>query len=85
MMNPNPFASLLHSRKFWLAMLDLVMGLATYFVAKYAPSAGDDLKFVFATVQPVLLLVIAAIAYEDKARLEASFWKGTTATAGTTD
>ena len=70
-MKPNPFLGLLHSRKFWLAMLDLLIGMVTYFVARYAPQAGDDVKFVFASIQPVLLLVIGAIAYEDKAAIQA--------------
>lgn len=74
-MNPNPFSALLHSRKFWLAMLDLVLGVVTYFVSKYAPLAADDVKFVFGMIQPVLLIVIGGMAYEDKARLEAEWRK----------
>lgn len=64
-MDPNPFKSLLHSRKFWLTMFDLVMGLATYFVTKYVPAAAEDVKFVFLSIQPMFVVLIAAIAWED--------------------
>lgn len=67
-MDPNPFKLLLHSRKFWLTMFDLVLGLTTYFVAKYIPQAAEDVKFVFLTVQPMFLVLIGAIAWEDTAR-----------------
>jgi len=64
-MTPNPFSALLHSRKFWLAMFNTVLALATFFVAKYAPQAAEDVKFVFVTLQPVFVAVILAIAWED--------------------
>jgi len=64
-MDPNPFKSLVHSRKFWLATFDAVLALATYFVAKYAPTAAEDVKFVFLTLQPVIVTLILAIAWED--------------------
>ena len=70
-MNPNPFSALLHSRKFWLAMFDLVLGLVTYFVAKYVPVAADDVKFVFAAIQPVFIMVIYGITAEDRALIAA--------------
>jgi hypothetical protein len=70
--NPNPFAALLHSRKFWLLMFDFILGLTTYFVGKYAPLAADDVKFVFAAVQPVFITVIYAIAKEDSALITAT-------------
>jgi hypothetical protein len=64
-MSPNPFSALLHSRKFWLAILDTIFALTTFFVAKYAPTAAEDVKFVFVTLQPVFVAVILAIAWED--------------------
>jgi hypothetical protein len=64
-MNPNPFSLLLHSRKFWLALFDLVLGFATYFVSKYAPTASADVQFAFAAIQPMFLVLIASIAWED--------------------
>jgi hypothetical protein len=66
-MTPNPFAGLLHSRKFWLLMLDTVLGLATYFISKYAPLAAPDVKFVFGLIQPVFVTVILSITIEDRA------------------
>lgn len=64
-MNPNPFAALLHSRKFWLTVFDAVLALTTFFVAKYLPQAAEDVKFVFLTIQPVFVAIILAIAWED--------------------
>jgi len=71
-MTPNPFSALLHSRKFWLLMLDGVVSAALYFTAKYmSASASDDIKVLIALMQPVFVVVIGAIAYEDKAALQA--------------
>ena len=64
-MSPNPFAALIHSRKFWLAVFDALMAMAVYFVAKYAPTAAEDVKFAFLTLQPVIVTLILAIAWED--------------------
>jgi uncharacterized membrane protein HdeD (DUF308 family) len=64
-MNPNPFAALLHSRKFWLLILDTVISLSLYFVTKYEPQALDDVKFVILALQPVFVTIILAIAWND--------------------
>lgn len=65
-MQPNPFASLLKSRKFWLMILDLVISLALYFVAKYAAApVAEDVKWVIGLIQPIFIAIISAIAYED--------------------
>lgn len=65
-MTPNPFAALLRSRKFWLTILDVVVSLTTYFVAKYLnPEVAKDVLTVVASLQPVFVTIIAAIAYED--------------------
>ena len=62
----NPFAGLVRSRKFWIAMFDLVVSLVLYFVGKYAaPTIADDVKIVIGLIQPVFLLLIGGIAYED--------------------
>jgi hypothetical protein len=67
-MTPNPFSLLLHSRKFWLLILDTVVSLVLYFVGKYtAPTIMEDVKFLVLMLQPVFIAVIAAIAYEDVA------------------
>jgi hypothetical protein len=70
-MTPNPFAALLHSRKFWLMVLDLLISLLTYFVTKYVnPEAGKDVLYVVAALQPVFIVIIGAIAYEDVAKAQ---------------
>ncbi len=70
-MTPNPFAGLAHSRKFWLLVLDTLFALAMHFLGKYSPTAAEDTRFLFLTIQPVFVLIIGAIAYEDKAKIEA--------------
>lgn len=57
---------MLHSAKFWTMIVDLIVSLTTYFLTKYlAPEASKDVLFVLGAVQPVILTVIAAWAYED--------------------
>lgn len=59
------FRALLRSRKFLLAVLDAVTILALYFAGKYFPQFIDDARFLIVTLQPVIIAVIAAYAYED--------------------
>ena len=62
----NPFSGLLRSRKFWLMILDLAVSMLTYFITKYAaPALADDALYVIAALQPVFVVIIGAIAYED--------------------
>lgn len=71
-MTQNPFSRLLMSRKFWLLILDVVVSTATYFIAKYSsPEAAKDVLFVIGIWQPAFVMVIGAIAYEDKAAMQA--------------
>jgi hypothetical protein len=71
----NPFQGLLRSRKFWVAMFDLGVSLVLYFSGKYlAPAVADDIKFVIAAIQPVFLLVIGGIAYEDGQAKRGGAW-----------
>jgi hypothetical protein len=66
------FLALLKSRKFLILVLDTVISVATYFVAKYAaPEMVGDVKFIIAALQPVALTLIYAIAHEDAATLAA--------------
>lgn len=63
------FEGLLRSRKFWLLVMDALISSIVYFGGKYlAPQAMDDLKFIIAGWQPIVLLVIGAIAAEDIAQ-----------------
>lgn len=71
-MTPNPFSALLRSRKFWIAIVDVFASTLLYFVTKYAvPSAAEDVKFLIAAYQPVMLLVIASIAVENVQNVKA--------------
>ena len=67
----NPVAALLKSRKFWVAVLDLVVSLVLFFVGKYtSPSALEDVKVIIVAIQPVAIILIGAIAYEDAALIK---------------
>ncbi len=63
----SPFQKLLQSRKFLIAVLDLVVGLVGFVVARFAPAYAEDIKELIVMVQPVVLLLIGAIAIEDAA------------------
>jgi hypothetical protein len=63
-MNPNPFVSLLHSRKFWLAMLALAQTILFQFVPDFPQN-------VWVAIDAVLVVLIASIAYEDGNKLPA--------------
>lgn len=57
---------LLQSRKFWLAVFDVAISSATYFITKYAsPEIGNDVLWLIGAWQPVIVMVIAGIAIED--------------------
>lgn len=63
-----PLESLLYSRKFLLLALDTVIAVTSYFLAKYAaPGLEADVMKIVALLQPVLIMVIYAIAKEDAA------------------
>ena len=70
-MQPNPFASLLKSRKFWLLILDAILSLSVYFLGKYVPVAAEDLNVLILTLQPVFITIIGSVAYEDAAAMRA--------------
>ena len=61
----NPIKALFSSRKFLLMLLDTIVSISLYFVGKYIPGAEADIKFVILGLQPVIISVILAIAYED--------------------
>jgi len=60
-----PIKALFSSRKFLLMLLDTIVSISLYFVGKYIPGAEADIKFVILGLQPVIIAVILAIAYED--------------------
>ena len=63
----SPRAKLFKSRKFWLLILDTVISTLTWTAASYYPGAQEAVKFLIITLQPVIIMVIMAIAWEDTA------------------
>jgi hypothetical protein len=67
-MNPNPFKSLLHSRKFWLLILDMVVSTLTLVLTQVLlPEQLDFALKLIAIYQPVFVFIITSIAIEDAA------------------
>lgn len=61
-------SDLLKSRKFWITVFDVVVSTTIYFVTKYVnPAAAEDILWVIATYQPVIISLITGIAIEDAA------------------
>ena len=54
------------SRKFWYMVLDTVVSGVLYFGAQhFGPQALEDIKFLIGALQPVIIVLIASVAYED--------------------
>lgn len=76
-MSPNPFVGLIHSRKFWLLILDTVISISLYFIGRYSsPELAEDMKFLIASLQPIFVTVIIGIFSEDNAQVKASSPQG---------
>ena len=59
---------MLHSRKFKLMLVDVIVSIATYFIGKYVvPVIGNDILWLIGVVQPVVIALIVGIAVEDAA------------------
>ena len=58
---------LLQSRRFWLAVLDVIIAVTGYVTAHFIPDPNtvDLVKFLIVTLQPVILLVICAYTVEN--------------------
>ena len=68
----SPWKGLVRSRKFWLLVLDVLISMALFFVGKYAGErVFEDVQFAVLTMQPVFVVIIGAIAYEDAAEKRA--------------
>ena len=63
----NPFALLVRSRKFWVAVLDVIVSSITLVVGTYFQAQSDFILKLIAVYQPLFLVVIGAIAAEDVA------------------
>lgn len=65
-MNPNPFTGLLHSRKFWLLILDVVVSTLTLVLTTFlVPEQADFPLKLIAIYQPAFVTIITMIAVED--------------------
>jgi hypothetical protein len=63
---------LIESRRFWIAILDLVLSTVLYFVGKYAgASVLEDTKMVIITMQPLFLAIIAAYTIDNTQNIKA--------------
>ena len=63
----SPLAKLLKSRKFLLLILDTVVSLVVLFVGLYFQASVEVVAIVIGLLQPVFVMIIGAIAYEDVA------------------
>jgi hypothetical protein len=69
----NPIRLLLRSRKFWLLILDLTVSSVAFIAGRQAtPEAQAYVTFFIASLQPVFVFLISAIAYEDAATKRAA-------------
>jgi hypothetical protein len=66
MTRPNPFALMIHSRKFWTFFITALSNLVIYFVTKYlSPSSVEDVKMVLGFLDGLAAIYIGSIAWED--------------------
>lgn len=67
-MNPNPFNTLLHSRKAIVAFLTALADVVLYFSDKYLPaSPAQDIHFLIGVLTVLGGVLITTIAWEDNA------------------
>lgn len=72
-MQSNPFKALLMSRKFWLTTVDAIVSAAALILGWYlAPEKVQGIMALIAIMQPVVITIIGAIAYEDAATIKAA-------------
>lgn len=65
-MNPNPFSGLIHSRKFWLLILDVIVSTLTLVLTAFLlPEQADFPLKLIAIYQPAFLIIITMITVED--------------------
>ena len=61
----SPLKRLLQSRKFLLLILDVLISTILFAVGELAPQAKETVDFAIKTYQPIFIMLILAIAYED--------------------
>ncbi len=57
----------LKSRRFLTLLLDVIVSTVLWGVGQWAPQAGESVKFLIVTWQPVFIFLIGAYAVEDYA------------------
>ncbi len=62
-------SGLLKSRKFWLMIFDVAISTATYFISQIVsdPQVAENILWLIAAWQPVIISVIIGITAEDTA------------------
>ncbi len=72
-MSPNPFSGLVHSRKFWLAVVSAIAAILGLWVAAYCtPTMQALIMGSWVAFSGVLVVVIMSIASEDNAKATAA-------------
>ncbi len=69
-MNPNPFSALIHSRKFWLLILDAIVSTITIILTRLL--SPDDLKLALTLIgiyQPIFVFVIVSYTAQNIAAI----------------
>jgi hypothetical protein len=67
---------LLHSSKFWLLVLDVVISTILFFLTLFMkPDDVVKVMGLIATIQPIFIVIIKAICDEDVAKHEAQGWR----------
>ncbi len=70
-MKTNPFVSLLRSRKFWLAVIDLVTAVLGIWLGRFFDAETARLiMLTWAATQPVWLALIGSIAWQNKTAIQ---------------
>ena len=73
----NSWKLLWQSRKFWLLVLDIVIGTVMLIVSRYFQTETEFVLKIIAIYQPLFIFIIGAIAVEDAASKAGSGNKGT--------
>lgn len=63
--------SIFRSRKFQAVMLDALVSIILHFIGRYAPQTAEDVNFLIGILQPVIIMYIGGVAYEDGQAMKA--------------
>ena len=65
-----PTVPILQSRRFWTAVMDMIVSIVLYFISTFYPTQADMIKFLIGAIQPVAVILIAAFTAEDVASIK---------------